>query len=138
MAEDNQKKAQEIYAEYQAMEQHIKQLQKQLEALTSQIMEMSGTSRNLEDFEKTKLGTEIFVPISSGIFAKASLKDISEVLVNVGANVVVKKDVRSAKKLINNQVEEMKKLHKRMINDLEKMANHAGALETQLQKLVSE
>lgn len=126
MAEDKQKKAQEIYAEYQAMEQHIKQLQKQLEALTSQIMEMSGTSRNLEDFEKTQLGTEIFVPISSGVFAKASLKDTSELLVNVGANVVVKKDIRSAKKLINGQVEEMKKLHKRMMGDLEKKAKGSG------------
>ena len=59
-------------------------------------------------------------------------------LVNVGANVVVKKDILSAKKLINNQVDEMKKLHKRMIGDLERLAAHASGLETQLQKLVSE
>lgn len=136
--EEAQKKAQEAYLEYQALDQHIKQLQKQLEALTSQLMEMSATSMSLEEFEKIKIGREVFIPLSSGIFAKASVKDNSELLVNVGANVVVKKDVISTKKLINKQIEEMKKLHGRMLEDLEKMANRAAHIEAQLQNLVSQ
>ena len=136
--ENKQEKTQEMYMEFQALDQRIKQIQKHLEVLTSQIMEMAGTSSSLDEFDKIKKGNEIFVPLSSGIFAKATLSGTSELLVNVGANTVVTKDVQSAKKLINSQIDEMKKLHKKMVEDLEKMAERAGQLEMQLQKMVSE
>ena len=138
MPEDKQQKTQEMYMEFQALDQRIKQIQKHLEVLTTQIMEMSGTSSSLDEFDTIKKGKEIFVPLSSGIFAKAVLSGTSELLVNVGANTVVTKDVHSAKKLINAQIEEMKKLHKKMVEDLEKMAERAGQLEMELQKMVSE
>ena len=103
MEENKEKKAQELYMEFKMVEQHIKQMQAQLEAITHQIMELRSTSSSLDEFKKIDAGKEIFVPLSSGIFAKASVKDTSELLVNVGANTVVKKDVDSAKKLIQNQ-----------------------------------
>ncbi len=136
--EEKEKKAKEIYMEYQAIDQHIKQLQKQLEALTNQLMEMNSTRLSLEDLDKIKQGKEIFVPISSGIFAKGEIKNTSELLVNVGAGVVLKKDMISTKKLIQNQIDEMKKLHQKMISELEKMATKAAELEVQLQGMISE
>ena len=124
--------------EYQVLDQRIKQLQKQLELIMQQIMEANSTSRSLEDFKGIKEGTEILVPLTSGIFARASLKDSSELLVNVGAGTVVAKDISSAKKLISGQVEEMQKVQQKMSDDLEKMMEKAGQLETELQKIVSE
>lgn len=138
MEESKEKKAQELYMEFKMLEQHIKQLQTQLEAVTQQLIELHSTSNSLEEFKKIIDGKEIFVPLSSGIFAKASIKDTSELLVNVGASVAVKKDVASTKKLIQNQIEEIKKIQKHMIDDLGKMTNHAMQLERQLQSLVSE
>ena len=135
--QDNEKKAQQMYLEFQMLDQHIKQLQRQLELVTQQLMELNVTSHSLEDLNKTQSGKEIFVPVSSGIFAKASLKDTSELLVNVGANVVVSKDIESTKKLISDQLEEVKKLHNNLVQELERMTNHAAQLEVQLQKLVS-
>lgn len=137
MAENNEKRAQEIYMQFQALDQHIKQLQKQLEAVTAQLMELNATSYSLDEFKKISSGKEIFVPISSGIFAKASIKDTSELIVNVGANVVVKKDIDSTKKLIQSQIEEIKKIQRQMINELEKMTGHAAQMEMQLQSLIS-
>jgi len=135
---DKEKQAQEMYMEYQVLDQRIKQLQKQLELIMQQIMEANSTSRSLEDFKGIKKGTEILVPLTSGIFARASLKDSSELLVNVGAGTVVAKDISSAKKLISGQVEEMQKVQQKMSDDLEKMMEKAGQLETELQKIVSE
>lgn len=138
MEENKEKKAQELYMEFKVIEQHIKQMQAQLEAITHQLIELHSTSNSLEEFKKINAGKEIFVPLSSGIFAKASVKSTSELLVNVGANTVVKKDVDSAKKLIQNQIEEMKKIQRHMINELEKMTNHAAQIEVQLQALIKE
>ena len=138
MVEEKEKKAQELYMEFQVLDKHIKQLQNQLEAVTHQLLELHATSNSLDEFRKINKGKEIFVPLSSGIFAKADIKDTSELLVNVGAGVVVKKDIVSAKKLIQNQIEEIQKIQKQMINELEKLTSHAAQLERQLQSLVSQ
>lgn len=136
--EEKEKKAQEMYMEFQMIDQHIKQLQQQLQAITQQLMEFEATSMSLEDLQKVQPGKEIFVPLSSGIFTKATINDTSELLVNVGANVIVQKDIASTKKLISNQIEEVRKLQKRMMDDLEKMTEKAANIEGQLQALVSE
>ena len=138
MEENKEKKAQELYMEFKVLEQHIKQMQAQLEAITHQLVELHSTGNSLDEFKKISAGKEILVPLSSGIFAKASVNGTSELLVNVGANTVVKKDVDSAKKLIQNQIEEIKKIQKHMINELEKMTNHAAQIEMQLQALIKE
>ncbi|MBS3114830.1 prefoldin subunit alpha [Candidatus Woesearchaeota archaeon] len=138
MTEEKEKKVQEMYMEFKMLDQYIKQLQSQLEMITHQLIELNATNNSLNEFDKLSAGKELFVPLSSGIFAKASIKDTSELLVNVGANVAVKKDVASTKKLIQKQMEEIKKIQKQMINDLEKMTNHAAQLERQLQGMVSE
>jgi len=136
--EDKEKKAQEMYMQFQVIEQHIKQLQRQLEMVTHQLVELNVTSNSLDEFRKINSAREVFVPLSSGIFANAVIKDTSELLVNVGANVVVKKDILSTKNLIQRQIEEVKKVQKQMIDDLEKMTSHAAQLESHLQQLVSE
>ena len=135
-AESMEKKAQEMYMEFQVIEQHIKQMQSQLEMVTGQLIELNATSGSLDEFKKISPGKEIFVPLSSGIFAKASIKDTSELLVNIGANVAVKKDVDSTKKLIQSQIEEVKSMQARIINELEKLTSHASQLEMKLQSMV--
>ena len=136
--EESEKKLQQMYMEFQMLEQHMKQMQKQLEMITQQLVDLTITNNSLDEFKKIKAGNEIFVPLSSGIFAKASLKENSELLVNVGANVAVKKDVESAKKLIQSQIEEVKKVQKQMLEELEKMSGRAAQLEMQLQSAVSQ
>ena len=136
--EDKEKKAQEMYMEFQMLDQHIKQMQKQLEMVTHQLIELNATSSSLDEFRKIGPGKEVFVPLSSGIFAKAGIKDTSEVLVNVGANVAVKKDIESTKRLIQSQMEEIRKIQKQMVDELEKLTSHAAQLEMKLQSFVSQ
>lgn len=134
--EGNERKAQEMYMEFQAIEAQMRQLQSQLEMITHQLVEFTVASNSMDEFSKISEGIEIFVPLSSGIFAKASLKNNSELLVNVGANVVVVKDVPLTKSLLQSQIEEIKKVQHQMVGELEKMANHAAQLEMQLQGLI--
>src|SRR3989338_6006755 len=137
MEKNKEEKAREMFMEFQALEQHIKQLQKQLEMVTGQMIELSGTNKSLDEFANIKANSEIFVPLNSGIFAKASILTTKELLVNVGANVVVKKDVPSAKSLISKQIDEIRKVQKQMIEELEKMTANASELEGKIQSLVS-
>ncbi|MEK6947385.1 MAG: hypothetical protein AABX32_07305, partial [Nanoarchaeota archaeon] len=65
--EGKEKQAQEMYMEYQMLDQHIKKMQAQLEAITNQLMEAASTNSAIDELDKIKSGKEIFVPISSGI-----------------------------------------------------------------------
>ena len=138
MEEDKEEKAREMFMEFQALEQHIKQLQKQLEMVTGQLVDLVSTSRSLDEFAGLSAGKEIFVPLNSGIYSKASITSTDELLVNVGANVIVKKDVPSTKKLINKQVDEIRNVQKQIMEELEKMTNRASLLETKMQTLMPE
>lgn len=92
----------------------------------------------MDEIKKVKQGSEILVPLSSGIFAKASLKDNDGLLVNVGANTIVKKSVSDTKKLIEKQSSEVRKLQEQMLEQLQKAAAAAESSEKELQKLVEE
>ncbi len=138
MEENKEKKMQETYMEFQVIEQNIRQVQRQLEMITNQLIELTVTSNSLDEFKKISTSKEVFVPLSSGIFAKASINDTSELLVNVGANVAVKKGVESTKKLIQDQLEEVKKIQKQMVSELDNLTHYAASLENQLQGLMPE
>ena len=90
---------QEKYIELQMIEQQMKQIQKQAQLVDSQMNELAVAHQALDDIKKTKPGTKILVPISNGIFAKAEIKDNEDLIVNVGANVIVNKDFESTKGL---------------------------------------
>ena len=132
-----EEKLQKLYVEFQILNQNIQQLEKQSTALNNQLMELMVTNQSLEDIKKTKEGTEILVPLSSGIYAKAELKDSKKFIVNVGSNVTLVKDVDSTKKLIEDQINEIKKLQENLVNRLQEQTTKAAMLEQEISKIAS-
>ncbi|MBW2974868.1 prefoldin subunit alpha [Candidatus Woesearchaeota archaeon] len=133
----DEKELQEKYMEMKMAEEQIKEMQKQVQLVEQQLIELMSTIQSLEEFKKTGSGTEILVPLSPGIFAKAELKNNREFLVNVGSNVVVVKDIESTKKLMEKQVEETKALHTRVASQMQHISMYASGLEKELRELIS-
>jgi len=127
-------KLQKLYLEFQMLDQQIKQLEKQNIALSNQLMELMATNQSLEDMKKL----EELVPLSSGIYVKAELKDNKNFIVNVGANTALLKDVESTKKLMETQIDEMKKLQENIVNQLQEHTTKAAMLEQEINKIASE
>jgi prefoldin alpha subunit len=132
----DKRQLQEKYMQMQLIEQQIQQVQKQLKLLESQMQELNLTEQALDDLKKTKTGTEILVPMASGIFVKAELKDNKELSVNVGADTVVKKSVDETKQLIAGQLEDINKMQQDLADNLEKLTGSAQMLEKELIKLI--
>jgi prefoldin alpha subunit len=133
-----EKKLQEMYLNLQLLDQQIKQTQKQVQVLNNQLVELSMTKQSLDDLKEINKGTEILVPISSGIYSKAELKDNNELIVNVGSNVTVKKNIEETKKLVNDQIEELAKIQIQMNTELEKLISNATSIEKEINQLASE
>lgn len=135
MNEEEQKDMQQKYLQLQILDSQINQLQKQHRLLDEQISEITISEQGLGDLSKQKIGSEILTHISPGIFIKAGLKNNSEVIVNVGSNVAVKKPIPAAKKMLEKQITEMKEAQTRVLFELTKFTNQAMALEVDINNI---
>ena len=134
---EKEEKLQKLYVEFQMLGQHIKQLEEKSAALNNQLMDLAVTNQSLDDMKEVKAGTEILVPLSSGIYAKAEIKDSKNFIVNVGSNTTLVKDANSTKKLIENQIDEIKKLQEKLVNELQDNTSKAAMLEQEMNKIAS-
>ncbi len=134
----NQEKLQEQYLKLQMLHGQIKEIEKQTHLFTNQISELTLTAQSLDEFKKLGQGTEILVPINQGMYAKAELKNSKELLVNVGANTSVKKNIEDTKKLITAQIEEIKKIQQHTALNMEKLILQAASIEKEISRISSE
>lgn len=137
--EDNQEKqklAQQAYLELQLINSQLKQFQKNIQLFDEQAMELRVVIQNLEDFRGCAQNSNVLIPVANGIFAKGTLKDSNELIVNVGAETAVAKDVPSTQKLLEERIAEVQKQRDEMIAEMQRIAAHAQQVEQQLVKLL--
>ena len=128
---------QKLYMEFQMLNNAIKQMEKQSQVLENQLMELFSTNQSLEEMKKIKTGTEILVPLSSGIYVKAELKESSNFIVNVGSSIALSKDLNATKKIIEEQILEIRNLQKNLAEELQENVSKAALIENEMQKIAS-
>ena len=129
---------QELYVKLQMVHGQIKEVEKQTQIFNNQIVELTATVQSLDDFKKLKEGDEILVPLNQGMYAKAELKNNKDLLVNVGSNVAVKKNIEDTKQLISGQVTEIMKVQQQMIVNLNQLTSQASLIEKEISKVSPE
>lgn len=133
-----QQELQRKYVEYQMMEQQIKQMQQQLEKLEQQGMEAAAVEQCIVDVGNTSKGDEVLVPVTGGVFFKTKVEDSQTFLVNVGGGVVVEKDVKGTRQLIQKQSEEIVKYKEHLTKQLAEKITAFQEMEIALKKLIED
>ncbi len=128
MKKDNKmEEIQKKVLQFQFMESNLKTLQERAQILTQRIEEVQRTMLAIEDLDKTK-PNEAFIPIGSGNFVQGSIQNTEEVLVNVGAGIVLKKKKDDSKKMLEDQLKEFER-------DMQEISNNAESILIELQKI---
>ena len=135
--ENAKKEIWQKYMELQMLDRQIKNSQAQLQALEAQVIELENVSRSLDELNKVKIGSEIFVPVASGIFTKAKLLENSELLVTVGGSTAVKKSVSGVKELLTKQTIEIRKIQQEISKQLQSLAQEAEKSERVITALLT-
>ena len=120
------------YMEYQILQQHAKQFQEQLEKFETQLVELHNVKQHLDDLNAAKKGTELLVPLTNGIFVKASLQETDNLIVNVGSSVAVKKTISETKQLLQNQIVEIESYKAKLLENLTMLMSQAQRIEKEL------
>tara|TARA_Y100000034_G_C6651365_1_gene285118 strand:- start:37 stop:438 length:402 start_codon:yes stop_codon:yes gene_type:complete len=126
--EDLQKKA----IEFEILTQQFEQLKKQLANFQAQSENIDNLLISLEEVSKTSPDTEILTPLSSGVFIKTKLKENKEVIMATGAQTTVKKPIKEAKSIIQEQKKEIEAVLKQLETDIQNYAVTIGTLQQEL------
>jgi len=111
------------YQEMQVLEYQAKQLQKIIENIDAQLLEMRNTSESLKEFEKLKNNDDILFPVANGIFAKGKLTDNKLLNINIGSDVIVEKSVSDTISMMETQVKEIEDYRIEVMSQLQKFMN---------------
>ncbi|TKJ17825.1 prefoldin subunit alpha [Candidatus Woesearchaeota archaeon B3_Woes] len=133
---EKEAKAQELYMQLNTMNQQMVELQKQIQTMEETIFEVNESKKGLDDVSKSEKGKEILVPIISGIFAKAELKEPKEFIVNVGSNTAVVKSIEDVQKILDKQLTEMQKTQNTFVDSLTQLTVEAKKAEKGLKELI--
>ena len=126
------------YAELRIASVQIKQLQQQIEALEEKRQELGTALSSLDELKNAQKKTAMLAPITEGIFASATLDSSDELIVNVGGNVCVRKTVEEAKGMLKEKLQEILGYQEGMLEELNRLTDHAAALESQLGQMLQE
>jgi len=119
----------EKYQQMQMLDYQIKQIQKLIENIDAQLVEISSTVEAITEFEKLKSNDEILFPIANGIFAKGKLTDNKILRINVGSNVVVEKNIADTIKMMEKQASDIEVYKSEVMGQLQKFIEKVQELQ---------
>ena len=120
--------------ELRILDQQIKEIQEQLQALESQSAELLQIEMAIDELAGIAKGAEMLVPVAGGIFIRTELKDASTFLLNVGAGMTVEKSQDETKILLERQRDDLLSLQTDLAQRLEVLIDTAVELQQLLQK----
>ncbi len=117
------------YQQMQMMDYQIKQLQKVIENIDAQLVEITSTIDALTEFAKINENEEILLPVANGIFAKGKLADNTILKINIGSNVVVEKSVPDTIKMMEVQSKDIQTYRIEVMTQLQSIIDKMNQLQ---------
>ncbi len=130
------KEVQEKYLELQLLQRQLQAVHQQIEALEGQANEMDIVHAVLDDFSRSKKGSDMFVTLTPGLFVKAKLEENENVVLNVGGGAMVQKSIPQAKEIVVNQGSELRKLQEELAEQMKSLQERGEKTQEELRKLV--
>lgn len=113
----------ELFFKISMIEQYMKNVNRQIEAVENEIMELNALKKGIEEL-KGSSGKETFSSIGKNIFIKTKILS-EELLVGIGEKNLVKKSIPETAKAIKTQVIKLEAIKEELINEIEKLNKEA-------------
>lgn len=130
-----EKKLEEKYIMLQLIDAQIREIEKELSTLETRNAELIKLKDSLNSLGKVKKGAKAYSPIGLGIYTESTISNTKEVLVNVGSNIIVKKDLASANELLDKQLRQSEDVILKLAQNVQTLATRAHELEREIKDL---
>ena len=123
---------QELIFKLQMYEQHINQIQQQLQAVEQGNLDLNNLMQGVEELKGNK-DKEVLAQIGKGIYVKTKL-DSEDLIVDIGNKNLVTKSIDQTKELIKEQLEKIGEAKEELNGNLEKVNEEMKGLVEEFQK----
>ncbi|MFH1285343.1 MAG: prefoldin subunit alpha [Candidatus Micrarchaeota archaeon] len=125
-----------IIYESRYYQQQAETMQQQLLALDSTLAEVNATVETLKNMQRVK-ERETMVPIGSGAYLSAVLKNEDKAIINIGAGVLAEKSIPDAVEFLSEKARNTEQVKMRLQNVLKDVVNRVDSLEKEAQAIAS-
>jgi prefoldin alpha subunit len=129
------KDLQRKYMQFQILRQQLNALIEEKMILDSKMNELRSTLETISKLRGVGEGEEIMSNIGPGTFIRADVKDVKNLIVNIGADVYASKTTAEASKILSGRLAELDKVDDEMITEINKLSQSIEKLEPELQRL---
>jgi len=105
---------------FQFLNQNLMNLKNQIETINLQIIELNHLKIGLTELKDVK-DKQTFIPLGNGVFLETVINQPKGLLMNVGSNILVKKDFESTGKLIEKQIGDLNSINLQLNHEIEKI-----------------
>jgi len=132
-----QQELQEKYIQFQILRQHLAAMQEERVLIESKLNELQLTIESLKKLPEITKGEEIWTTLGSGTFIQSDIKNVSHVIVDVGAGIYLKKTAKEAENLMESRYKELAKVNQELLTEVEKINNELIKIESHIQKMTA-
>jgi prefoldin alpha subunit len=123
------------YAQLQLLKQQLNAFLEEKMLVDEKVSEIVNSMDAIKNLEKVKEGDEIWSGLGSGSFLNSSVKDTAKVLVSIGAGILIKEDRSGAIGILQSRLDELNKIDKELVAEINKFSDQASQTEMEIQKL---
>ncbi len=127
-----------VVSELRQTQQNIEALQERIEMIKTSIEEIEKTKETLEGLDDVESDTEIMVPIGSGVFVPAEIKNPENVLSEIGADLVAERAPEEVIKMLDKRKSDLKDSREEAEEKVEELEDKVEELRPKAQQLMSE
>ena len=92
----------------------------------------------IEQLHNTDENSDILIPVGGGAFINGSIKNVSNVLVDIGAGLVAEKTIDDALKKIDERIKSLQENQERLLSMAQKLQEDGTELSKKTQELMEE
>ncbi|MDH7517442.1 MAG: prefoldin subunit alpha [Candidatus Thermoplasmatota archaeon] len=118
--------------------EQLNYLDMQYSYIQTAIADCNKAKITLDQMSKIDSNTEILVPIGSGVFVNANIKNTSKVLFDIGAGLTTEKTSEEAIKKIDSRIESLRKTQEKITTMMQQLQEEATEVSNKAQQLLYE
>lgn len=131
----NQEQFEVLAAEATYLQRYAQDIQNQMQSLNQVEAEMDRTLQALTSFKE---GNNNMFNIGSGVFVKGELKQINKLLLNVGSNVLIEKNIAGATEFLNEKKKELADAKKELLQNMQAISTRLREVDEEARHLLNE
>ena len=131
----DQQELQSKYIQYQLMRQQLTAYTEEKALIDEKLNELNSTIDALHRLGDVKKGEEVWSPLGSGSFVRSDIKDTDNVMIAIGAGVVVRETKERSIEILQGRLEELADVNNDLTAEMTKLTQVLEKLEPELEML---